>query len=68
MSKPNNARCPKCRAKMRTSCGPGVTYTCRRCGYQKAEEMDNLTKSFIYGPLFRAKRDTRKEAAQHGTD
>jgi hypothetical protein len=59
MSKPNNARCPKCHAKMRKSCVPSVTYTCRRCGYQKTEEMDNLTKSFIYGPLYRTKRKAK---------
>lgn len=56
MAKPNNARCPRCRAKMKMSCGPSVTYNCRRCGYQKSEEMDNLTKTLLFGPLYRTKK------------
>lgn len=64
MATPNNARCPRCRAKLRINCGPSVTYTCGRCGYCKTEFMDNLTKEFLNGPLFKARRPNR---AKKGT-
>ena len=56
MGKPNNARCPRCKARLRKSGGISMSYTCGRCGYNKTEEPDNLTKAFIYGPLFKTKR------------
>ena len=68
MAKPNNARCPRCRAKMKMSCGPSVAYTCRRCGYQKVEKMDNLTKMFLFGPLYRAKKIGERSNEKHGSN
>lgn len=55
MAKPNNARCPRCRAKLHIDQGMNRVYTCRRCGYYKAEEPDNMTKEFMWGPLYKTK-------------
>lgn len=59
MAAPNNARCPRCKAKLRVRSGPSVSYTCGRCGYSKTEEPDNLTKEFLWGPLFNTRRMRR---------
>lgn len=56
MAAPNNARCPRCKAKLRVSAGPYVNYRCGRCGYSKNEEPDNMTKEFLWGPLFKTRR------------
>ena len=46
MAKPNNNRCPKCKAKMKQG---WFCVKCNRCGYTIVQEMDRLTKRFIYG-------------------
>lgn len=47
MGKPNNARCPRCRAKLRKHCGPAVYYTC-----QHAPKIGGIVR--INCPLWRA--------------
>ena len=46
MGKPNNYRCPKCKAKMKQSFNCII---CRRCGYTILQTLDRLTEKFIYG-------------------
>ena len=46
MAKPNNYRCPKCRAKMRQE---WFCIKCHRCGYTIEQKLDRLTERFIDG-------------------
>ena len=46
MAKPNNNRCPKCKAKMRKE---WYCIRCKRCGYTITQPLDKLTERFIYG-------------------
>ena len=46
MAKPNNTRCPKCRAKMKAE---PLVIRCGRCGYKILLTMDRLTKKMFYG-------------------
>lgn len=44
MAKPNNYRCPKCRAKMKIH---PFAIVCGRCGYTIPQEPDKWTKKMM---------------------